>query len=52
MSKKTQPRKSTVETRRRLRTLTQDDLQVVTGGYGIPGQYHSSSGGGGGTSTT
>ena len=47
MAKKTQPRKDTKETRSRLRPLTQDDLQGVTGGNGVPGNYHSSSGGGG-----
>ena len=47
MSKKTQPRKDAKETKRRLRPLTQDDLQAVTGGNGVPGNYTSSSGGGG-----
>lgn len=43
---KNQTRKNATEKRRRLRTLTQDDLQVVTGGNGVPGQYGTSSGGG------
>jgi len=46
-------RKSRDESKRRLRPLTQDDLQAVSGGYKHtpkPGEYSSSSGGGGGSS--
>jgi hypothetical protein len=46
MTKKTQPRKDAQENRRRLRTLTHQDLRDVSGGDGIPGNYGSSSGGG------
>lgn len=43
--KKTDP---TPATRKRLRTLTADDLNRVAGGIkGKPGQYTSSTGGGG-----
>lgn len=48
MSKKTDSRQPT-DTRRALRPLTPRDLQQVTGGYGVPGQYKSSTGGGGTT---
>jgi hypothetical protein len=47
MAKTSQPSKDPKQTPRRLRTLTQEDLQAVTGGNGIPGQYKTSSGGGG-----
>lgn len=46
MSKKTQPRKE-IDARRKLRPVSPQELEVVTGGYGVPGQYKSSTGGGG-----